>query len=86
MRMKQTVGFMFPLAIYAPTKMCRTKGISYSKLDSVLNQCPSRDKLIVFNFSAVTSTEKVSCEQCVGLPPSPLLYFTFYMFIHLFTF
>ena len=49
--------------------MCETeeKGMFYAKLDSVLDQCPRRDALIVLgDFNAVTGTERAGYEICVG--------------------
>ena len=59
-RLKHTLGFMSLVAVYAPTEMCETeeKEMFYAKLDSVLDQCPLRDTLIVLgDFNATTGTE-----------------------------
>ena len=53
---------MSVVAVYAPTEVCETeeKEMFYAKLDSVLDQCPRRDAIIVLgDFNAVT-------EICVG--------------------
>ena len=66
-RLKHTWGFMSLVAVYAPTEACGIdeKEIFYTKLDSVLDQCPHRDTLIVLgNFNAVT--ERVGYELYVG--------------------
>ncbi len=68
-RLKHTLGFMSLVAVYAPTKMCETeeKEMFYAKLDSVLDQCPSQDTLIVLgNFTGSTGTERVGYELCVS--------------------
>ena len=52
---------MFPVVVYAPTEMF------YAKLDSVLDQCPRWDTLIVLgDFNAVTGTERTGYELCLG--------------------
>ena len=55
---------MSVVAVYAPTEVCETeKEMFYTKLDSVLDQCPCRDALIVLcDFNAVTGTESVGYE------------------------
>ena len=49
LRLKHSLGFMSVVAVYAPTEVCETeeKEMFYAKLDSVLDQCPRRDALIV---------------------------------------
>ena len=69
LRMKHTLGFMSVVAVYAPTEMCETdeKEMFYAKLNSVLDQCPRRDVLIVLgDFNATTGTERAGYELCVG--------------------
>lgn len=68
-RLKHTLGFMSLVAVYAPTEMCEIeeKEMFYAKLDSVLDQCPPRDTLIVLgDFNAATGTERAGYELCVG--------------------
>ncbi|KAG0727553.1 Craniofacial development protein 2 [Chionoecetes opilio] len=68
-RMKHTLGFMSLLAVYAPTEVRKTeeKEMFYAKLDSVLDQCPPRDTLIVLgDFNATTGTVRDGYELCVG--------------------
>ena len=68
-RLKHTLGFMSLVAVYAPTEMSdlEEKEMFYAKLDSVVDQCPSRDTLIVLgDFNAVTGTERAGYEICVG--------------------
>ena len=59
---------MSVVAVYAPTEVCETeKKMLYAKLDSVLDQCPRRDALIVLgDFNAVIGTERAGYEICVG--------------------
>ncbi|XP_045130251.1 uncharacterized protein LOC123515575 [Portunus trituberculatus] len=71
MRLKliYNVGFMSVVAVYAPTEMCETKEkeMFYVKLDSVLDQCPCRDALIVLgDVNAVNGTERAGYELYVG--------------------
>ena len=69
LRLKHSLSFMSLVAVYAPTEVCGTeeKEMFYVKLDSVLNQCPCRDALIVLgDFNAVTGTERAGYEICVG--------------------
>ena len=68
-RLKHTLGFMSLIAVYAPTEMSEfeEKEMFYAKLDSVVDQCPSRDTLVVLgDFNAVTGTERAGYELCVG--------------------
>ena len=68
-RLKHTLGFMSLVAVYAPTEVYKIeeKEMFYAKLDSVLDQCPPRDTLIVLgDFNAVTGTERAGYELCVG--------------------
>ena len=61
---------MSVVAVYAPTEMCETEEeeMFYSKLDSVLDQGPCHDALIVLaDFNAVTGTDRAGYEICVGL-------------------
>ncbi|KAG0719990.1 Craniofacial development protein 2 [Chionoecetes opilio] len=68
-RMKHTLGFMSLVAVYAPTEVRKTeeKEMFYAKLNSVLDQCPSWDTLIVLgDFNATTGTVRNGYELCVG--------------------
>ena len=68
LRLKYSLGFMSVVAVYAPTEVCETEEEMFNaNLDSVLDQCPCRDALIVLgDFNAVTGTEKAGYEICVG--------------------
>ena len=68
LRLKYNLGFMYVVAVYAPTEACETeeKEMFYAKFDSVLDQCLRRDALIVLgNFNAVTGVERAGYEICV---------------------
>ncbi|KAG0729261.1 Retrovirus-related Pol polyprotein from type-2 retrotransposable element R2DM [Chionoecetes opilio] len=55
--------------VYAPTEMRKTeeKEMFYAKLDSVLDQCPPRDTLIVLgDFNTTNGTVRDGYELCVG--------------------
>ncbi|KAG0721860.1 putative 39S ribosomal protein L45, mitochondrial [Chionoecetes opilio] len=49
--MTHTLGFMSLVAVYTPTEVCETEEneMFYAKLDSVLDQCPPRDTLIMYD-------------------------------------
>ena len=71
LRLKHSLGFMSVVAVYVPTKVCETgeKEMFYAKLDSVLDQCPRCDALVVLgNFNAITGNERARYEICVGSP------------------
>ncbi len=68
-RLKHTFGFISLIAVYAPTETSELeeKEMFYAKIDSVVEQCPSRDTLIVLgDFNAVTGTERAGYEFCVA--------------------
>ena len=66
--LKHSLGFMSVVAVYAPTEVWETEEeMLYGKFDSVLDQCPCRDALIVLgDFNAVTDTGRTGYEICVG--------------------
>ena len=58
---------MAVVAAYASTDVCETEEMFHTKLDSLLDQCPCRDSLIVLgDINAVTATERAGYEICVG--------------------
>ena len=65
LRLKHTWGFMFLVAVYAPTEVSEAdeKEMFYAKLDSILDQYPPcQDTLIVLgDFNAVTGIARVMC-------------------------
>ena len=68
-RMEHTIGFISLIAVYAPTEMrdLEEKELFYAKLDSIVEQCPPRDTLVVLgDFNAVTGTDRDGYEICVG--------------------
>ena len=68
-RLKHTMGFMSLVAVYAPTEVSETeeKEVFYAKLESILDQCPRRDVLVVLgDFNAVTGTDRAGYEKCIG--------------------
>ena len=68
-RLKHTLGFISLIAVYAPTEMSELeeKEMFYAKLNSIVDQCAPWDTLIVLgDFNAVSGTERVGYEMCVG--------------------
>ncbi|MEL6802745.1 MAG: reverse transcriptase domain-containing protein, partial [Bacteroidota bacterium] len=68
-RMKHTLGFISLIAVYAPTEVCKAeeKEMFYAKLNSILDQCPPRDTLVVLgDFNATTGADRAGYELCVG--------------------
>lgn len=59
---------MFLFTIYAPPEMCESKKeVFYTKFDSVLDQSPLRDALIVLNdIIALTVTNQIFYDLWVG--------------------
>ena len=69
LRMRHTLGFVSIIAVYAPTEARELdeKELFYAKLDSVIDQCPRRDTILVMgDFNAVTGTDRAGYEMCVG--------------------
>ena len=68
-RLKHSLGFISLVAVYAPTEVSEfeEKEMFYAKLDSIIDQCPSGDTLMVLgDFNAVTGTLRDGYETCVG--------------------
>lgn len=61
MRLKHPLGSMTLAVMYALIEMYETKEMFYGKLEYVLDQCPSRDTLIV-----TTGNERAGQELYVG--------------------
>lgn len=72
-KLEHTLGFMSRVTMSISTEMYETEGkeVFYVKLDSVSDQCPSRDTLIVLvGFNATNAlTEAVSCVGPTVLVP-----------------
>ncbi len=69
LRPKHAFGFMFLVAVYAPTETSELeeKEMFYAKLDSIVDQYPSRNVLVVLgDFNTVIGTERVDYELFVG--------------------
>ena len=49
--LKHSLGFMSAVAVYVPTEVCETeeKEIICAKLESLPNQCPGHDELIILS-------------------------------------
>ena len=67
LRLKHGLEFMFIVAVYAPTKMCKTEEkMFYIKLDSVLYHCPCCAAHIVLGyFNSITDTKRAGYKLCV---------------------
>ena len=67
LRLRHSLGFISVVAVYAPTEVCETeeKEISYAKIDSVLDQCPCHDALIVLGDFYVKSRKRPRCDHTV---------------------
>ena len=68
-RLKHTLGFISLVAVYAPTEKSKlgNKEMFYTKLESILDQCPPGDTLLVLgDFNAVTGTQRDGYEVCLG--------------------
>ena len=68
-RLKHSLGFISLVAVYAPTETSdlEEKEMFYAKLDSIVDQCPSRDTLLVLgDFNAVSGTLRDGYEVCLG--------------------
>ena len=51
LKLKHSLGFTSVAAVYAPSEVCETEEkMFYTKLDSVLDQCPCHDALIVLTL------------------------------------
>ncbi len=70
LRLKHTLGFMCFVAVYAPTETSElAEEMFYAKLDSLVDQCPSRNTLVVLgDFNAVTGTERAGYKYLALAP------------------
>lgn len=61
LRLKFTFGFIFLIAVYPSTDVCKlgVKERFYSKVASMMDSCPWRDICIILgDFSAVTGCDR----------------------------
>ncbi|XP_076030826.1 uncharacterized protein LOC143019012 [Oratosquilla oratoria] len=69
MRLKHNLGFLSLTAVYASTEIynLEEKNIFYIKFESIIDQCPPRDTLIVLgDFNAITGTDRAGYEVYIG--------------------
>ena len=68
-RIRHSLGVISLVSVYAPTEVSDLTGKDafYAALESVVDQCPRRDTLLVLgDFNASTGTDRDSYETCVG--------------------
>ena len=69
LRIRHSLGVISLVSVYAPTEASdlTVKDAFYATLESVVDHCPKRDKLLVLgNFNASTKTDRDGYETCVG--------------------
>ena len=69
LRIRHTLGVISVVSVYVPTEMRSTveKDSFYTQLESVLDQCPRGDTLLVLgDFNASTGTDRDGYETCIG--------------------
>ena len=69
LRIRHSLGVISLVSVYAPTEASdlTVKDALYATLESVVDQCPRRDALLVLgDFNASTGTVRDGCETCVG--------------------
>ena len=69
LRIRHSLGVISVVSVYAPTEMSDTvdKDSFYSQLESVLDQCPRGDTLLVLgDFNASTGADRDGYETCIG--------------------
>ena len=70
LRIRHSLGVISLVSVYAPTEASdlTMKDTFYSTLESVVDQCPRRDTLLVLgDFNASTGTDRDGYETCVCL-------------------
>ena len=68
-RIRHSLGVISLVSVYAPSEASdlTVKVTFYAPLESVVDQCPRRDTLLVLaDFNASTGTERDGYEMCVG--------------------
>ena len=69
LRIRSSLGVISLVSVHAPTEVSdpTMKDAFYATLESVVDQCPRRDTLLVFgDFNASTETGWNGSETCVG--------------------
>ena len=69
LRIRHFLGVISLVSVYAPTEASdlTVKDAFYATLESVVDQCPRRDPLLVLeDFNASTGTDRDGYETCVG--------------------
>ena len=67
---RHSLGDISLASVYAPTEASdlTVKDASYATLESVVDQCPRRNTLLVLgDFNVSTGTERDGCETCVPM-------------------
>ena len=68
LRIRHSLGVIFLVSVYAPTEASdlTVKDAFYAMLESVVDQCPRRDTLLVLgDFNASTGTDRNGFEMRV---------------------
>ena len=68
-RCRHSLGVISLVSVYTPTEVndLTVKDAFDARLESVVDQCPRRDTLLVLgDFNALTGTERDGYETCVG--------------------
>ncbi len=69
LRIRHSLGVISLVSVYAPTEASdlTVKDAFYAMLESVVDQCPRRDTLLVLgDFNASTGADSDGYETCVG--------------------
>ena len=69
LRIRHSLGVISLVSVYAPSEASdlTVKDTFYATLESVVDQCPRRDPLLVLgDFNASTGTDRDGFETCVG--------------------
>ena len=70
LRIRHSLGVISLVTVYAPTEASdlTVKDAFYATLESVVDQCPRRDTLLVLgDFNVLAGTDRDGYETCVGL-------------------
>jgi len=69
LRIRHSLCIVSLVSVYVPTEASdlTVKDAFYATLESVVDQCPRRDTLLVLgDFNASTATDRAGYETCVG--------------------